>query len=117
VRIAFRLLPYFYLLLGALVFVSVILVLISMGSLIQENAHQTRRPHELAALMILTLIGAGLLIVYLVNAIFLLKRIKRKASLFLSLISCIAFPLGTIVGILSLFVLTRDEIKGQYRQP
>ena len=50
----------------------------------------------------------------LLNAIFLLRRVKRKASIILSLISCIGFPFGTILGTLSLFVLTRSEIKNEY---
>jgi hypothetical protein len=106
VKTAFRLLPYFYLLLAALVLVSLVLVL--------KAAHQAPNPRELATLIVFLLIAVVLSTVYLLNAIFLLRRVKRRASIILSLISCLGFPFGTILGTLSLFVLTRNEIKNEY---
>jgi hypothetical protein len=97
-----------------LVLVSLVLVLMSMRALFQENVHQTPDPHQLATLIVLLLIAIGLSTVYILNAIFLLRKAKRKASIILSLISCTGFPLGTILGAISLFVLTRDEIKSEY---
>ena len=105
-KIAFRLLPYFYLLLAALVLVSLLLVL--------KAAHQAPNARELATLIVFLLIAVVLSTVYLLNAIFLLRRVNRKASIILSLISCLGFPFGTILGTLSLFVLTRNEIKNEY---
>jgi hypothetical protein len=114
VKVAFRLLPYFYFLLAAFVFLALVSVLLSIQALFQENVHPITRERELAAMILLFLIGAGLLAVYVVNALFLLKRIKRKTSLILSLVSCIGFPFGTILGTISLFLLTRSEIKAEY---
>ena len=71
-------------------------------------------PRELLTLVVFLFIAIGLSSVYLLNAIFLLKRVKRKASIILSIMSCIGFPLGTILGTISLLVLTRDEIKNEY---
>jgi hypothetical protein len=113
-KVAFRLLPYFYFLLAAFVLLALVSVLLSISALFQENFHPAARERELAAMILLFLVGAGLLAVYVVNAIFLLKRIKRKNSLILSLISCIGFPLGTILGTISLFLLTRSEIRAEY---
>ena len=114
VKIAFRLLPYFYLLLAALVLVSLVLVLMNMISLFEEAAHQAPNSRELATLIVFLFIAVVLSTVYALNAIFLLRRVKRKASIILSLISCIGFPFGTILGTLSVFVLTRSEIKNEY---
>jgi hypothetical protein len=113
-KITFRLLPYFYLLLATLVLVSLVLVLMSMISLFEEAAHQATNSRELATLIVFLFIAVVLSTVYVLNAIFLLRRVKRKASIILSLISCIGFPFGTILGTLSLFVLTRNEIKNEY---
>ena len=113
-RTVFRLLPYLYLLLAMLVLVSLVFVLMSMSALFQENVHQKPNPRQLATLIVLLLIAIGLSTVYILNAIFLLKKAKRKASIILAVISCIGFPLGTILGVVSLFVLTRNEIKGEY---
>jgi hypothetical protein len=113
-KIVFRFLPYLYLVLAMLALVSLVLVIMSMIASFQEHVHQAPNPRELLTLIVLLFIAIGLSTVYLLNAIFLLKRIKRKASIILSITSCIGFPLGTIIGAISLFVLTRKEIKGEY---
>jgi hypothetical protein len=113
-KIAFRFLPYLYLVLAMLTLVSLVLVIMSMISLFREHVHQAPNPRELVTLVVFLFIAVGLSSVYLLNAIFLLKRVKRKASIILSLISCIGFPFGTIIGAISLFVLTRNETKGEY---
>lgn len=113
-KIAFRLLPYIYLILAGLVLLSTVSVLMGMNALFQESAQQTPNQRQIVQLIILLLIALGLGTVYTFNAIFLLRKVNRKASLILSIISFIGFPLGTIVGILSLIVLTRKEIKSEY---
>jgi MFS family permease len=116
-KVAFRLLPYFYLLLAALVLVSLVLVVMSIGALYRENVHQPPNPHDVATRIVLLLIAMGLATVYILNAIFLLRKARRKTSIILSLISCIGFPLGTILGAISLFVLTRNTIKNEFPDP
>ena len=114
VKMAFRLLPYLYLLLAALVLLSMIAVLLSIKTVLDEPAQQLSKSRQLVALSVLLFIGGGLSIAYILNAIFLLRKINRKASIVLSLISCLGFPLGTIIGVVSLLVLTRAEIKAEY---
>jgi hypothetical protein len=114
VKIAFKLLPYIYLILAALVLLSIVSLLMGLNALLQEGAQQTAHQRQIFALIILLLIALALGTVYTFNGIFLLRKVNRKASLILSLISCIGFPLGTIVGIASLIVLTRREIKDEY---
>jgi hypothetical protein len=114
VKIVFRLLPYIYLILTALVLLSMVSVLMGINALLQEGAQQAPNPRQIVPLIVLLLIALGLGTVYAFNAVFLLRKVNRKASLILSIISCIGFPLGTIVGILSLIVLTRREIKDEY---
>jgi hypothetical protein len=116
-KIVFRLLPYFYLLLAALVLVSLVLVLMSIGALYRENVHQPPNPHDLATRIVLLLIAIGLSTIYILNAISLLRKAKRKTSIILSLISCIGFPFGTILGAVSLFLLTRNTIKNEFPDP
>ena len=113
-KLAFRLLPYIYLILAALVLMSIASILIGMNAAIQESAQQTPNPRQIVPLIILLLIALGLGTIYAVNAVFLLRKVHRKASLILSIISCIGFPLGTIIGVLTLIVLTRKEIKDEY---
>ena len=113
-KTAFRFLPYLYMVLAMLTLVSLVLVIMSMIALFQEQVHQAPNPRELLTLVVLLFIAIGLSSVYLLNAIFLLRRVKRKASIILSIMSCIGFPLGTILGTISLLVLTRDEIKNEY---
>jgi hypothetical protein len=113
-KIAFRFLPYLYLVLAMLALVSLVLVLVSMISLFREHVPQALNPRELVTLVVFLFIAIGLSSVYLLNAIFLLRKVKRKASIILSIMSCIGFPLGTILGTISLLVLTRDQIKNEY---
>jgi hypothetical protein len=114
VKIAFRLLPYIYLILAGLVLLSIVSLLFGMNAAIQESAPQTPNSRQIAPLIILLLIALGLGTIYAVNGVLLLRKVHRKASLILSIIACIGFPLGTIIGVLSLIVLTREEIKDEY---
>jgi hypothetical protein len=114
VKIAFRLLPYAYLILAVLVCLSLVSVLIGMNALFQESGQLTPNQRQIIQLIFLLLIALGLGTVYAFNAVFLFRKVNRKASLILSVISCLGFPLGTIVGILSLIILTRREIKDEY---
>ena len=54
-----------------------------------------------------------ILLVFLLS-FYLFKRIKRTICLVLSAIFLIGFPVGTILGIASIFVLTRSEVKEQF---
>ena len=47
-------------------------------------------------------------------AYFLIKRRCRKTALVFAAISCIGIPVGTILGVLTLFTLTRAEIKDEF---
>ena len=46
VKLAFRLLPYIYLILAALVLMSIVSILIGMNAAIQESAQQTPNPRQ-----------------------------------------------------------------------
>jgi hypothetical protein len=50
------------------------------------------------------------------NAVFILKRKYRIVSLFLSGLLCLMIPFGTILGIVSIVILTRSEITSQYAE-
>jgi hypothetical protein len=102
------------LILAGLVLLSIVSLLFGMNAAIQESAPQTPNSRQIAPLIILLLIALGLGTIYAVNGVLLLRKVHRKASLILSIIACIGFPLGTIIGVLSLIVLTREEIKDEY---
>jgi ABC-type Fe3+ transport system permease subunit len=113
-KLAFRLLPYLYLFLALLVLISLVSVVIGIVTLLQESTHHAQDWRELATLMVLVVIAIVLAGIYIFNAMFLLKRTKRRTCIVLSLASCIGFPFGTILGAISLFLLTRREIKSEY---
>jgi hypothetical protein len=41
----------------------------------------------------------------------------RKAALILAVIICVGFPIGTILGVLALFALTRPEVMSEFIHP
>jgi hypothetical protein len=116
VKLAFRLLPYLYLFLALLVSISLISVVIGIVTLLQESTLSAQDRRELATLTVLVVIAVVLAGIYIFNAIFLLKRAKRKTCIVLSLAACIGFPFGTVLGAVSVFLLTRREIKSEYSE-
>lgn len=97
-----------------LVLVSLVLVVMGMITKLQDPVHRAQDPRQVGTLVVLLVIGIGLSVVYSFNAVLLLRKAKRKTSIILSLISCLGFPFGTILGAISLFVLTRKKIKNEY---
>jgi hypothetical protein len=49
------------------------------------------------------------------NGIMIFRYIRRRLSLVISTIMCSWFPFGTLLGLLSWFFLTRQEIKQTYK--
>ena len=100
---------------GILVIVFIVVRLVTGLHLVTENAEMS----SIALADYIPLILFGILLVVSVFLIFLLsfflfKRIKRVICLILSAFFLIGFPLGTILGIASFFVLTRPEVKEQF---
>jgi sterol desaturase/sphingolipid hydroxylase (fatty acid hydroxylase superfamily) len=52
--------------------------------------------------------------IFLCLALFLLVRRWRHGALVLAGISCIAIPIGTILGGLTIYVLTRPEVSSEF---
>jgi hypothetical protein len=49
-------------------------------------------------------------------ALFLSARRWRRGALVLACISCISVPIGTILGGLTIYALTRPEVKSEFTQ-
>jgi hypothetical protein len=54
--------------------------------------------------------------IFLCLAFFLSARRSRRAALVLAGISCIAIPIGTILGGLTIYALTRPEVSSEFTQ-
>jgi len=61
--------------------------------------------------IILTIIYSSLIFLL---SYFMLKRKRRKVCLIIAGISCMAIPIGTILGIITIYSLTRETIKAQF---
>jgi hypothetical protein len=72
-------------------------------------------PLGLAPLVLFFGIGLLFSALAVTNGIMMLKHLHRRSSLVLSCILLLVIPLGTILGIASLFLLTRDEVEQLYR--
>ncbi|MEJ2658591.1 MAG: hypothetical protein P8012_15610 [Desulfobacterales bacterium] len=104
-----------YVIYGILVIVFIAVRLVTGLHLVAENAEL----NSIAFSDYIPLIFLGIIMVVSVFLIFLLsfflfKRIKRIICLILSAFFLIGFPLGTILGIASFFVLTKPEVKEQF---
>jgi amino acid transporter len=64
-------------------------------------------------LIVLGLIALVFIVLILILAYFLNKRIHRIASLVLSIILAV-FPIGTLLGIITVMLLTRKDIQEQF---
>jgi len=65
-------------------------------------------------LIVLALIILAYWASFLILSYLLLKRKHRKLSIVLAAISCLSFPLGTILGVFTIYVLTRHTIIEQF---
>jgi hypothetical protein len=109
-KAVFRALPFLYLFLAALTAFSVGQTLFRVVPIAQAYGIGS----SLVPLICYSIIGSLICAFYVVNALFLFKKAKRKTSLILAGISCLFLPLGTILGLLSIFTLTRAEVVALY---
>ena len=52
--------------------------------------------------------------IFLCLAFFLSARRRRRAALILARISCVGIPVGTILGGLTIYALTRPEVSSEF---
>ena len=65
-------------------------------------------------LVMITAIAVSFIAIFLCLALFLSGRRSRRAALVLAWISCIGIPVGTILGGLTIYALTRPEIRAEF---
>jgi hypothetical protein len=65
-------------------------------------------------LAMITVIALIFITIFLCLAFFLSARRCRRASLVLAGISCIGIPIGTILGGLTLYALTRPKVSSEF---
>ncbi len=64
------------------------------------------------------LLGQALSISIIISGRYLSKRTKYMFSFIVACIACMLFPFGTILGIFTIIVLSKDSIKAMYgREP
>ena len=115
-KAAYRCLPYCYLALALVCGLSVCGALWNLVTAFKTHDEDALTPSELVPLFLFVGFGVAFFIVFIVNAVLLFRRQQRKQSIVLSWITCLAFPFGTPIGAVSVFLLTRDEIRSEYSQ-
>ena len=113
-RSAFRFLPYCYLALALACAIPAVVVIRSMISAYRIHDEDVLIPSNIVALFAFALLAILFALAFVANAVLLLRRRRRKLSLVLGGFACLAFPVGTALGAVSIFLLTRDEIRTQY---
>jgi len=71
-------------------------------------------PTGLLTLGVAAMICLSSTIAAFTNGILMFRKKSRRLSTMISAAMCLAFPFGTLLGICSLFVLSRPEVKEQY---
>ncbi|HJT79643.1 MAG TPA: hypothetical protein VJ719_00480 [Chthoniobacterales bacterium] len=69
---------------------------------------------QLVPLLTLSLITAIFIILFTCLAVLLSRRRARRASLAIAGISCLGFPIGTMLGGLTIYVLTRPDVVSEF---
>jgi hypothetical protein len=104
-----------YVIYGILIIVFISIKLITGLNLVAENTDLNSIAFSnYIPLILFGIISVVCIFLIFLLAFFLFKRIKRTICLVLSAIFLIGFPLGTILGIASIFVLTRPDVKEQF---
>ena len=65
-------------------------------------------------LAMLTTFALAFISIFLCLAFFLWARRRRRAALILAGISCVGIPVGTILGGLTIYALTRPEVSSEF---
>jgi hypothetical protein len=71
-------------------------------------------PIQWVPLAMLVVIATAFISMFLCLAYFLSARRRRRAALIIAGISCLGIPVGTILGGLTIYALTRPEISSEF---
>ena len=115
-RQLFRVLPYFWLAFGLIgIFFPLVQFfdLIDKGGSFQGLFSDSADPNA-TLYFVTTIIVFVFACVAIATAILMIKKKGRISSIVLSSCLCLLVPIGTVLGLLSVFVLTRSEIKQLY---
>jgi zinc transporter ZupT len=66
-------------------------------------------------LALTTVFAVSFITIFLRLAYLVSSRRRRRAALILAAISCVGIPVGTILGGLTIYALTRPEISAEFR--
>ena len=69
---------------------------------------------QLVPLIALSVITAIFVVLFVSLAVLLLRRRARRASLVIAGISCLGIPVGTILGGLTIYALTRPHVISEF---
>lgn len=65
---------------------------------------------------ILFILGASISICIIISGRFLSKKIKYMFSLVIACIECLFIPFGTVLGVFTIIVLSRESVKTLYKR-
>lgn len=71
-------------------------------------------PGSLVPVISITVIAVLLIVVFLAVAYLLIRRRHRRLALIFAGISCLGIPLGTVLGALTVYALTRPEVRSEF---
>jgi hypothetical protein len=71
-------------------------------------------PAQWVPLAVFVAVSAAFIIMFLALAYFLSTRRRRRAVLIMAGITCLGIPVGTILGGLTIYALTRPEISAEF---
>jgi hypothetical protein len=113
-RAAFRFLPYCYFALALVCAIPASVVIRSIISVYQPHDEDALFPSKIVAMFTFAFLAITFAVAFLTNAVLLLRRRRRELSLVLGGLACLVFPFGTALGAVSIFLLTRDDIRIRY---
>ncbi len=68
-------------------------------------------------LVTVTAVCLAFIIMFIALAVLLSGRRRRQAALVIAAMSCVAFPMGTLLGALTIFALTRPHVRAEFEPP
>jgi hypothetical protein len=80
----------------------------------QTAIGEPARPIQLVPLVTGAVIAGTFIVLLTLLAVLLARRRARRTSLMIAGISCLGIPLGTILGALTIYALTRPEVISEF---
>jgi hypothetical protein len=97
-------------------------LLLSPASFTSPDVQMSGPPQWIG--LIFMMVGGGIVLTgwtlgffTILSGRYIALRKKRMFSLVMGCINCILFPFGTVLGVFTIILLTRDDVKAMYGEP